>query len=93
MVAGESVNSSSSEAERVEPVASRRLAWASSRASTRNSAASPREDSFSTRLAISSSVQVGSAEATIYPPTVMIWGLAGKSRRMVTTKMKHDVSR
>ena len=86
MVAGESVNSSSSEAERVKPMASRRLAWASTKASIRKSAASPREDSVSARLAISSSVQVGSAEATIYPPTVMIWGLAGKSRRISTTE-------
>ena len=70
----------------VEPVASSRLSLASSKASTRNIAASVREDSVSTRLVLSYSVQTISADATIYPPTVMTWGLAGNSRRMVTTK-------
>ena len=82
------VNSSSSEAERVEPVASSRVAWASARASLSVSAAAAREVSHSLRLAFSRSVQVGSAESVMYFPTVRIWGLAGKAARMVTTS--HD---
>merc|ERR1739844_625659 len=73
----EAVFSSSSAAERVEPVASRRFAWAPSRASARKAAAVVREDSDSLRLATSAVVQVGSAEATMYPPTVLTSGLAG----------------
>ena len=39
-------------------------------------------------LAFSSLVQVGSAEARMYPPTTQTSELAGYSRMMVTTRMK-----
>ena len=90
LVVAAAVNSSSSEAERVEPVASSSVAWASARASSSNSLASTREVSHSLRLAFSRSVQVGTAESVMYPLTVGTCGLAGKAVTMVTTRINNN---
>ena len=70
-------------------MASSRVAWASARASLSVAAAVAREVSHSLRLAFSRSVQVGTAEAVMYPLTVGTWGLAGKAVTMVTTRINY----